>query len=89
MNGIGQGSFAAALASSIFQDNISKINLTIEEGKKGATDIGRMMDSKQLRANVRKTKHVNMEDSKSMTSCLEEAKVRPIMMGDHKEHLRE
>ena len=70
MNGIGQGSFAAALASSInigsalqkitkgevtanignmplnsliFQDDIAKMNYTLEDARKGARDVGRMM----------------------------------------------
>ena len=70
MNGIGQGSFAAALASSInigtavynirkgevsanienmplncliFQDDIAKINRTLDDARKGAKDIGRML----------------------------------------------
>ena len=75
MNGIGQGSFAAALAflinigsavydittgkvsanivnmplnCLIFQDDIAKINRTLEDAMKGAKDIGRI----ELKANV-------------------------------------
>ena len=74
MNGIGQDSFAAALASSInigtavyditkgevsanignmplncliFQDNIAKMNRTLEDARKGEKDNGRMLESKQ------------------------------------------
>ena len=77
MNWIGQGSFAAALASSlnigcavdgimrgivsanigelelnslIFQDDIAKMNYTLEDARKGARDVGRMLELKQLRA---------------------------------------
>ena len=82
MNGIGQGSFAAALASSlnigcavdgitqgicsanigevelnslIFQDNIAKMNRTMEDARKGAKEVGRLLESKQLRANTQKS----------------------------------
>ena len=84
MNGIGQGGFAVALASSIdigsavytitkaeftsnmpknclkFQEDITEMNRTMEDARKGAWDIGKMLDSKQLRANVGKSKFVNM-----------------------------
>ena len=83
MNGIVQGSFAAALASSInigtavdeitkgevtanigkmqlnsliFQDDIAKMNFTLED----ARDVGRMLESKQMRANTSKSKYVIM-----------------------------
>ena len=79
MNGIGQGSFAAALASSlnigcavdgitrgicsanigevelnslIFQDDIAKMNSMMEDSRKGSKDVGRLLESKQLRANT-------------------------------------
>ena len=38
----------------IFQDDIAKMNLTLEDARKGARDIGRMLESKQLKANVSK-----------------------------------
>ena len=71
MNGIGQGSFAAALASSlnigcgvdkitrgicsanigeldldslIFQDDIAKMNHTMEDARKGGKDVSRLLD---------------------------------------------
>ena len=40
---------------------------------------GRMLNSKKLRASVGKSKYV----TKSRTSCLEEAKLKPIIMGKH------
>ena len=72
MNVIGQGSFAAAIASSlnigcavdritrgicsanigevelnslIFQDDIAKMNRSMEDARKGAKDIGRLLES--------------------------------------------
>ena len=94
MNGIGQGSFAAALASSIklgsavheitkgevtanignmplnsliFQDDIAKMNYTLEDARKGARDVGRM------RANTSKSKFVILAPQKSKTALLKEA----------------
>ena len=74
MNGIGQGSFAAALGSSInigsavheltkdeptahiggmqlnsliFQDDIARMNSSLAQARKGAQDIGRLLESSQ------------------------------------------
>ena len=74
INGIGQGSFAAALASSInigtavdeiridkitarigdmelnsliHQDDIAKMNFTLEDVRNGAKEVGRMLESEQ------------------------------------------
>ena len=85
MNGIGQGSFAAALASSlnigcavdgitrgiasanigelelnslIFQDDIAKMNRTLKDARTFVRDVGRMLESKQLRAKTSKSKFV-------------------------------
>ena len=94
MNGIGQGSFAAELASSlnigcavegitqgiclanigevklnslIFQDNIAMMNRTLEDGRKGKKDIGRLLESEQLRANTAKSRFVVIRLQKSRT----------------------
>ena len=108
MNGIGQGSFAALLASSlnigcgeesitkgvrsanigelelnslIFQDDIAKMNYTMEDARKGAKDVGRLLESKQLRANTSKSKFVVMGSKESRTKILKEAESNSIMMG--------
>ena len=109
MNGIGQGSFAAALASSInigtavyektkgevsanignmplncliFQDDIAKMNYSMEDTRRGATDVGRLLESKQLRANTSKSKYVIIGTQKSRTEMLKDAEVNPVMMGE-------
>ena len=46
----------------------------MEDARKGAMDVGKMMDSKQLQANVGKSKYLIMGDTKARTSYLEEAK---------------
>ena len=106
--GIGQGSFAAALASSlnigcgvekitrgicsanigelelnslIFQDDIAKMNRTIEDARKGAKDVGRLLESKQLRANTQKSCFVVIGQRKSRTEILKDAEINPVRMG--------
>ena len=108
MNGIGQGSFAATLASSlnigcgvesitkgvrsanigelelnslIFQDDIAKMNYTMEDARKGAIDVSRLLESKQLQANTSKSKFVVISSRKSRTERLKDAEINPIMMG--------
>ena len=61
------------LISMIFQDNIAKMNFTLEDARKGARDVGRMMELKQLRANTSKSKYVIMAPPKSRTELLKEA----------------
>ena len=109
MNGIGHGSFAAAIASSlnigcavdeitegicsanigevelnslIFQDEITKMNCTLEDARNGAKDVGRLLESNQLRANAAKSSFVIIGSYKSMTEILKEAAANPIMVGD-------
>merc|ERR1712128_109211 len=109
MNGIGQGSFGAALASSlnigcgidmitkgictarigelelnalIFQDDIAKMNYSMEQTRKGATDVGRLLESKQLRANTSKSKFVIIGTESSRTDMLKDAASNPVMMGE-------
>ena len=40
------------------------MNSTMEDAIKGASDIGRMLDSKQLRTNFKKVQNVIMADKK-------------------------
>ena len=109
MNGIGQGSFAPALASSlnrgcavdgitqgicsanigevelnslICQNNIAKMIRTIEDARKGAKDVVRLLESKQLRANTAKSRFMVIGSPQSRTKILKEAADNPIMMGD-------
>ena len=105
---IGQGSFAAALASSlnigcavdeitkgvvtakigklelkslIVQEDIAKMNFTLEDARKGAKDVGRMLESKQLRANTANSKFVVLATPVSRTELLKEAEANPIKEG--------
>ena len=48
------------LKSLIFQDDIAKMNFTLEDARKGARDVGRMLECKQLYANTSKSKYVIM-----------------------------
>ena len=46
------------LNSLIFQDDIAKMNFTLEDARKGAKDVVRMLESKQLCADTSKSKFV-------------------------------
>ena len=108
MNGIGQGSFGAALCSSInigsavhevtkndptanignlklnsliFQDDIARMNSTMDQARQGAQDIGRLLESKQLRANIGKSKAVIMGPEDAREEMLKNIKQNPIRMG--------
>ena len=48
------------LNSLIFQDDIARMNSTMDQARQGAQDIGRLLESKQLRANIGKSKAVIM-----------------------------
>ena len=55
----------------------------MKDARKGAKDIGRMLESKQLKANVSKSKFVVIGSERSKKACLKEAEQNPIRMGDH------
>ena len=59
------------------------MNRTMADIRKGAKDIGQMLESEQLRANVSKSKYVIVATEKSRTECIIEAESNPILMGDH------
>ena len=67
----------------IFQDDIAKMNESLENARKGAKDIGRLLESKQLRANISKSKYVIIGPEEAREKCLKEAKEKPILMGEH------
>ena len=53
----------------------------MEDTRKGAKDVGRLLESKQLRANTSKSRYVVVGSQKSRTEILKEAEINPIMMG--------
>ena len=55
----------------------------MENMKKGEKDIGRLLESKQLRANISKSKYVLIGTEEAREKCLKEAKEKPILMGEH------
>ena len=65
----------------IFQDDIAKMNYSMEDSRKGATDVGRLLESKQLRANTSKSKFVVIGSKESRTEVLKDTENNPIMMG--------
>ena len=58
------------------------MNRTMEDARKGAKDVGRLLESKQLRANTQKSRFVVIGSPKSRTEILKDAEANPIMMGD-------
>ena len=58
------------------------MNQTMEDVRKGAKDIGRLLESKQLRANTQKSRFVVIGQQKSRTEILKDAEINPMMMGD-------
>ena len=68
--------------SLIFQDNIAKMNRTLEDARKGAKDVGRMLESKQFRANTSKSKFVVIGTPESRTEILKEAEANSIKQGE-------
>ena len=57
------------------------MNHTMEDARKGAKDVGRLLDSKQLRANTSKSRFVVIGQQKYSTDILKEAEINPIMVG--------
>ena len=58
------------------------MNFTLEDERMGARDVGRMLESKQLRANTSKSKYVIMAPPKSRTKLLKDAEDNSIKMGE-------
>ena len=57
------------------------MNYTMENSRRGATYVGRLLESKQLRANTSKSKFVVIGSKESRTEILKDAASNPIMMG--------
>ena len=58
------------------------MNRTLEDARRGAKDVGRLLESKQLRANTANSKYVIIGTPKSRTEILKEAEANQILMGD-------
>ena len=58
------------LNSLIVQDDIAKINFPLEDARKGAKDVGRMLESTQLLANTSKSKFVVIGTPESRTEIV-------------------
>ena len=68
----------------IFYDDIAKKNRHMADLSKGARDVGRILEIKQLRANVSKSKYGIMGTEKLKTGCIKDAESNPLLIGDHK-----
>ena len=58
------------------------MNRMMEDARKGAKDVGRLLESKQLRPNTQKSRSVVIGQLKSRTEILKDAEINTIMMGD-------
>ena len=58
------------------------MNHTLEDARRGAKDVGRLLESKQLRANTAKSKYVVIGTPESWTAIIKKEEANPIMMGD-------
>ena len=58
------------------------MNRTLEDAKNDAKDVGRLLESKQLRANTAKSRFVVIGTPQSQTDILKEAADNPIIVGD-------
>ena len=71
-----------SLNSLIFQDDIAKMNYSMEDARKGAKDVGRLLESKQLRANTAKSKAVVLGPEEAREDILKTIREYPIKMGN-------
>ena len=58
------------------------MNESLEQARKGAKDIGRLLESKQLKANTSKSKAVVIGQEEAREKLLKEIKENPIRMGN-------
>ena len=58
------------------------MNYILKNARKGARDVGRKLESKQLRANTSDSKFVVIATPESRTEILKEAEANPIKMGE-------
>ena len=58
------------------------MNRTLEDARRGARDVGRMLESKQLWANTSKSNFVVIGTTESQTEIVKVAEANPVKMGD-------
>ena len=67
----------------IFQDDIARLNTTLEQARKGATLIGETLAKKKLRSNHTKSKYVLLGQDEFKQRTRLEAQNNPVMIEGH------
>ena len=67
----------------IFQDDIARLNTTLEQARRGATLIGDTLAQKKLKSNLTKSRYVLLGSEEFKERTRREAKENPVMMGSH------
>ena len=66
----------------IFQDDIARMNTTLDQARTGAKIIGETLERKQLKSNSGKSKYVLLGSKALKNKTRKEASANPIMMGE-------
>ena len=67
----------------IFQDDIARLNTTLDQARRGAKIIGGTLAEKQLKSNLSKSRYVLLGSKEFKERTRREAKEAPVMMGNH------
>ena len=67
----------------IFQDDIARLNTTLEQARRGATLIGDTLAKKKLKSNLTKSRYVLLGSAEFKERTRQEARENPVMMGSH------
>ena len=66
-----------------FQDDIARLNTTLDQARRGATIIGETLAKKQLKSNLSKSRYVLLGSEEFKERTRREAKEAPVMMVNH------
>ena len=67
----------------IFQDDIARLNTTLEQARTGATLIEETLAKKKLKSNLDKSRYVLLGSAEFKAKTRLEAQHNPVMMGNH------
>ena len=67
----------------IFQDDIARLNTTLEQARTGATLVGETLAKKKLKSNLTKSRYVLLGGEEFKKRTRSEAQNNPVMMGEH------
>ena len=67
----------------IFQDDIARLNTTLDQARKGAKLVGETLAQNRLKSNYGRSKYVLLESAEFKEKAKTEAEQSPVMMGSH------